>query len=69
MNLYWGVTPYLVPFANNVEEMIQTVEMALLSSAPVHNGDQVVILSGFPVGSFRLPNLALLHTIGEKNMM
>jgi pyruvate kinase len=69
MNLYWGVTPYLVPFANNVEEMIQTVDKALLSSAPVHNGDQVVILSGFPVGSFRLPNLALLHTIGEKNMM
>ena len=68
MNLYWGVTPYLVPFANNVEEMIQTVEKALLTSSPVKNGDQVVILSGFPVGSFRLPNLALLHTIGEKNL-
>jgi len=64
MNLYWGVTPFLVPFANTVEEMILTVEKALLSSTPVKSGDQVIILSGFPVGSFRLPNLALLHTIG-----
>jgi pyruvate kinase len=68
MNLYWGVTPYLVPFANTVEEMIQTVEKALLSATPVKPGDQVIILSGFPVGSFRLPNLALLHTIGEKKL-
>ncbi len=64
MNLYWGVTPFLVPFANTVEEMILTVEKALISSTPVKSGDQVIILSGFPVGSFRLPNLALLHTIG-----
>lgn len=63
MNLYWGVTPHLVPFANTVEEMILTVEKALLSSTPVQSGEQVIILSGFPVGSFRLPNLALLHTI------
>lgn len=63
MNLYWGVTPYLVPFANTVEEMILTVEKALLAIKIVKSGDQVVILSGFPVGSFRLPNLALLHTI------
>lgn len=65
MNLYWGVTPYLVPFAHTVEDMIKTVEDALLSTASIRQGDQVVILSGFPVGSFRQPNLALLHTIGE----
>lgn len=63
MNLYWGVTPFLVPFANTVEEMILTVEKALLSTPSIREGDQVIILSGFPVGSFRLPNLALLHTI------
>lgn len=65
MNLYWGVTPYLVPFAHTVEDMIKTVEDALLSATSIRQGDQVVILSGFPVGSFRQPNLALLHTIGE----
>jgi len=29
-------------------------------------GEQVVLISGFPVGAMRLPNLALLHSVGEE---
>ena len=65
-NLYWGVTPILVPFANTLEEMVHSVDHALISRGKLKPGQQVVLISGFPVGAMRLPNLALLHTIGEK---
>ncbi len=65
-NLYWGVTPILVPFANSLEEMVHSVDQSLISRGHLKPGQQVVLISGFPVGAMRLPNLALLHTIGEK---
>lgn len=65
MNLYWGITPFLVHFSKSVEEMIQTVDEAILASTDLIKGQQVVIISGLPVGAMRKPNFALLHTIGE----
>ena len=65
LNLLWGVMPFLVPFASTVESMIASVEAALLSSTSIKPGQQVVVISGFPVGTARLPNFALLHTLGE----
>ncbi|RPI22336.1 MAG: pyruvate kinase [Chloroflexota bacterium] len=64
--VYWGVTPQLVPFASTMEAMIRFVEEGLLQSTPVQPGQQVVVISGFPVGAMRQPNFALLHTVGEK---
>ena len=66
MGLYWGVIPFLVPFASTVETMLGHVEAAIMSSTDIKPGHQVVLISGFPVGDFRLPNFALLHTIGSK---
>ncbi len=65
LNLLWGVTPFLVPFSSTVESMISSVEAALLSSTGIKPGQQVVVISGFPVGTARLPNFALLYTVGE----
>ena len=65
MGLYWGVTPFLVPYASSVETMIACIEAALVSSTPIKNGDQVVVISEFPVGAMRPPNIALLYTVGE----
>jgi pyruvate kinase len=62
--IMWGVTPYIVPFADTVEEMIAHVETALRVSGIVQPGQQVVLISGFPVGAMRPPNMALLHTVG-----
>jgi pyruvate kinase len=63
MALVWGVTPYRVPWADTMEEMIGHVETALRESGLVRPGGQVVVVSGFPVRDFRLPNMALLHTV------
>lgn len=61
----WGVYPHLVPFANTLEDMIGHIDTALVQSG-IKQGDQVVLICGFPVGSMRPPNMALLRTVGEK---
>jgi pyruvate kinase len=62
----WGVRPQLVPFANSLDEMLDYVDAALRHSQVVQMGDQVVLICGFPVGAVRPPNMALLHTVGER---
>ena len=64
LSFLWGVYPQLVPFAHSLEEMIGYVDAALLKHG-VREGEQVVVLCGFPVGSLTQPNMALLHTVGE----
>lgn len=66
MSLYWGVNPVLVPFADSLEEMVRGVDNYLIKRKKLRIGEQVVLVSGFPVGALRLPNLALLHSIGEE---
>lgn len=61
--LFWGVIPFSVPFASTVEEMLERVEDSILQTTELHPGQQIVLISGFPVGDMCPPNLALLHTI------
>jgi pyruvate kinase len=65
MPMYWGVVPYLVPYADTLEAMLRDVEAAMVTATPLQPGQQVVLISGFPVGALRPPNIALLHTLGE----
>lgn len=65
MGMYWGVTPILVPYADTIEMMIKHVETAIATTTDLNPGEQVVLISGFPVGAFRQPNLALLYTLGS----
>ena len=64
LGLFWGVTPFLVPFADNVENMVSYVEAIMLSNELLKPGDQFILLSGHPVGEMRPPNMMLLHTLG-----
>jgi pyruvate kinase len=61
--LPWGVTPYNIPWADTVEEMIHHVETALRATGLLHPGGQVVLITGFPVRDSHEPNMTLLHTI------
>ena len=65
-NLYWGVQPMLTPFVNSLEEMVHNIDAALMEQSRIKHGQQIVLISGFPVGSMHLPNLALLHVVGEE---
>ncbi len=66
MGLYWGVTPFLVPYASTMEEMLAIVESGIISSTSLRPGQQIVLISGFPVGDRQLPNFAFLHTVGSR---
>ena len=61
--LLWGVTPFSVPYADSVEEMLTRVEETILKTEKMQPGQHIVLISGFPVGSMCPPNFALLHTI------
>lgn len=65
MSFYWGVFPYMIPMVNTVEEMLVHVDTTMVAASQIKDGVQVVVISGFPVATHRLPNLALLHTIGK----
>jgi pyruvate kinase len=45
--------------------MIVSVEAALVSSTTIKPGEQVIVITGFPVGTSRPPNFTLLYTVGE----
>jgi pyruvate kinase len=63
LGICWGITPFRVPHADTLETMVTHVETALTAATPIKSGDQVVIISGFPVGAFTSPNLAMLYTL------
>ena len=63
LGICWGLTPFRVPHADTLETMVTHVETALASETSLKSGDQVVVISGFPVGAFSSPNLALLYTL------
>ncbi len=63
LGLIWGAIPFLIPVVFTLEAMIEQVESVMISSTPLKAGQQVVLISGFPVGAMRPPNFALLHTI------
>lgn len=66
MGVYWGIKPFLIPYASSVKSMVSYVETSVISQTDIHPGQQIVIISGYPVGAFKPANLALLHTIGEE---
>jgi len=63
LGICWGIRPCLVPHADTLETMVTHVETALSAAFTLKQGDQVVIVSGFPVGAFSSPNLAMLYTL------
>ena len=66
LNLLWGVTPFLAPNVNSIEEMLKAIETTIIESGMIHTGQQVVLVCGFPVSEQRPANLALLYTLGQK---
>ena len=64
--LLWGVSPYFVPMSSTLRDMVNKADSRLIESGWLEPGQQVVIISGFPVSTVRPSNMALLHNVGEK---
>jgi pyruvate kinase len=63
LSMLWGITPYLIPQAVSIEEMIGHVDAAVIEGTPVEPGQEIVLIAGFPIHKMVPPNLALLHTV------
>jgi pyruvate kinase len=66
MALLWGVSPYFVPMSSTLRDMVNKADAKLTASGWLQPGQQVVVISGFPVSTVRPSNMALLHNVGEK---
>ena len=65
LGMYWGVTPFLVHPSTSIKDMLADVETAMMSTALIKPGQQVVVTAGFPVDLPMPTNMALLHTVGK----
>jgi len=63
LEMYWGVTPYLVPNSTTLEDMLEDVDAAIIESGVVAPGQQIALTCGFPVATISPTNLVMLHTI------
>ena len=65
LSMLWGVTPYLIPHAESLEEMLVHVNHAVIEGTPVQPGQEVLLIAGFPLRKMLPPNFALLHTVED----
>ena len=66
LNIFWGVYPCLIPFVDTVEKMVTKVNDVILSSKKLNIGEQVILVSGFPLGESRPPNFVFLYDLGKR---
>ena len=64
MALYWGVTPLLMPYASNTDELIEFAVEASEKQGLVKKGDLVVVTAGVPVGVPGTTNMIKVHLVG-----
>jgi len=63
LEMYWGVTPYLVPQSSTLEELLEDVDDVIKQTGVVKSGQEVALTCGFPVATTGPTNLVLLHHI------
>ncbi|MBI4837769.1 MAG: pyruvate kinase [Nitrospirae bacterium] len=64
MNLYWGITPHIMKFPDNTDEMISESEKALIQKGLVKKGDAIAIIATSPFTQGAKTNIMKLHRVG-----
>jgi len=65
MAVYSGVVPIMVALSHSIDEMLESIETNTLGLHDLKPGQKVVVISGYPIGDMRPPNLVMLHTLGQ----
>ncbi|MEG2000284.1 MAG: pyruvate kinase [Evtepia sp.] len=63
--LSWGVTPILMPFAHNTDEMIDGSVEAARAAGLISDGEIVVVTAGVPAGISGTTNMIKVHLVGN----
>ncbi|GCE49477.1 pyruvate kinase [Thermosporothrix hazakensis] len=61
--LWWGVWPYHIGMHGSTEALVDEVSQRLLDDRLVEDGDNVVIMGGFPIASRARTNFVKLHQV------
>ncbi|HUI46318.1 MAG TPA: pyruvate kinase [Nitrospirota bacterium] len=65
ISLYWGVTPMILKTKRTTDNMIASVERAMLYRRLVNLRDLIVITAGVPIGVAGSTNMMKIHRVGE----
>lgn len=65
MNIYRGVTPLMMDYANSTDELISMSVEAAEKADLIHSGDLVVVTAGVPVGVSGTTNMIKIHMVGD----
>ncbi len=65
--LTWGTETFSVEPVDTTDQMVEQVDLALLSLGRYQRGDLVVIVAGAPPGRSGSTNLIHVHRLGEKD--
>jgi pyruvate kinase len=57
LNLSWGVIPFVLPACHSIEELIQRSFVYVKKQKLVKKGDEIIVVSGEPVGQAGHVNL------------
>ncbi len=63
--LSWGVTPLMMPYAHDTDELIDLSVKAAEEAGLVQSGDLVVVTAGVPVGVSGTTNMIKVHLVGD----
>lgn len=64
IGLYRGVSPYIMKFPGNTDEMISESERVLLKNRLIKKGDSIVIIASSPFAMGGKTNIMKLHKVG-----
>lgn len=65
LSLSWGITPIVMNYANDTDELIEKSIDAALEKSLLVSGDLVVITAGVPVGVSGTTNMIKAHLVGN----
>ena len=65
LNIYRGVTPLVMDYANSTDELISMSVECAENAGLIQSGDMVVVTAGVPVGVSGTTNMIKVHMVGD----
>ena len=65
LSVSWGITPVVMDYAHDTDELISKSVDAAQRAGLIHNGDLAVITAGVPVGVSGTTNMIKAHLVGD----
>ena len=65
LNIHWGITPLVMPYAHSTDELISMSVECACKAGLVHAGNMAVVTAGVPVGVSGTTNMIKVHLVGD----